>query len=53
MGQKRASGPRCVDKDEVALVEWFEYGYQALCVYLAKQVAFDAWCVTHHREELF
>jgi hypothetical protein len=48
---RRVSGQRN-GGSEAWLLEWFEWGYKCLCEFLANQAAFDAWCETHHREEI-
>jgi hypothetical protein len=48
---RRVSGQGTTEVSEPWLMEWFEWGYKNLCAYLARQAAFDAWLVEHHREE--
>jgi hypothetical protein len=47
---KRVSGPRSAEISEPWLMEWFEWGYQHLCAFLANQAKFEEWCLEHHKK---
>lgn len=52
MGKRRVPEQRCVEVSEPWLMEWFEWGYRCLGLFLAKQAAFDAWLAEHERKEI-
>lgn len=42
--------PEHVEVDEKFLVEWIEFGMDAITSFLTKHAKFDAWCLEHRQE---